>query len=81
MAQRLNVQIDSVPAVIGSIQGGKLKALAQTGKDRLPILPKVPTAAEAGLADFEVIGWFGVLAPAGTPQAVVERLNSAIRPR
>lgn len=79
MAQRLNVQIDSLPAVIGPIQGGKLKALAQTGKDRLPILPKVPTAAEAGLADFEVIGWFGVLAPAGTPPAVVERLNSAIR--
>ena len=51
---------------------------AVTSPQRLPQLPEVPTAAEAGLAGYESIGWFGVVAPAGTPPAIVHRLNAEI---
>ena len=53
---------------------GKLRAIAVTGPQRVPILPNVPTVAEAGLPGFEATGWFGIFAPKGTPQPVVERL-------
>jgi len=55
------------------IQGGRLRALAVTGANRLAVLPDVPTFKEAGLAEFEYDSWFGVLAPAGTPKAIVDK--------
>jgi len=58
------------------IKAGKLKALAVTGNKRLPSLPQVPTFTEAGLADFDVSSWYGVLAPAGTPKAIIETLSA-----
>jgi tripartite-type tricarboxylate transporter receptor subunit TctC len=60
------------------VKAGKLKALAVTSKKRAASLPEVPTMDEAGVAGFEMESWFGFLAPAGTPRAVVERLNAAI---
>lgn len=60
------------------IQSGKLRALAVTSKSRSAALPQVPTVQESGFQNFEVIGWFGVLAPAGTPADVVTRLNREI---
>src|SRR5258705_11398622 len=64
-------------ADIGSqIKGGKVKALAVTAAKRAPSLPDVPTLAEAGLPGFEIMSWFGLLAPAGTPAPVVARLNA-----
>jgi tripartite-type tricarboxylate transporter receptor subunit TctC len=63
-------------AVIGQIRAGKLRALAVTGPQRWPGLPDVPTVAEQGVAGYDVRSWAGLLVPAGTPRAVVDRLNA-----
>jgi tripartite-type tricarboxylate transporter receptor subunit TctC len=60
------------------IQGGRIRALAVTGPDRLRVLPEVPTFKEAGLPEFEYDSWFGVLAPAGTAKAIVEKVSREI---
>ncbi len=67
-----------LPAALQHIKAGKLVAYAVTSPQRLPTLPDVPTASEAGLAGYDSTGWFGVVAPAGTPAAVVARLNAEI---
>ena len=63
-------------AVVSNIQAGKLRAVATTGPQRWAGLPKVPTVAEQGVAGYDVRSWAGVLAPAGTPRAIVDRLNA-----
>jgi tripartite-type tricarboxylate transporter receptor subunit TctC len=68
----------NVAASQGFVKDGKLRALAATSLQRSPALPDMPTVAESGLAGFEVIGFFGVLAPAATPRDVVARLNGEI---
>ena len=65
-------------AVIPGIRSGKLKAIAVSGKNRLAALPDVPTFTESGLANFDVKYWFGFLAPARTPKAIIDRLSSEI---
>lgn len=67
-----------LPSALQQIKAGKLIAYAVTGAQRLPTLPDVPTVSEAGLAGYDSTGWFGVVAPAGTPRAVVARLNAEI---
>ncbi len=67
-----------LPAALAHIRAGKLLAFAVTSPQRLPQLPDVPTVAEAGLPGYDSTGWFGVVAPAGTPNAVVERLSAEI---
>jgi tripartite-type tricarboxylate transporter receptor subunit TctC len=69
---------ESVPAALPHIKAAKLRALAVTTARRVPMLPDVPTMAEAGFPDFEVSSMFGILAPIGTPRAVVERLNGEL---
>ena len=66
---------ESVPATLPHIKAGKLRALAVTTAQRVPMLPDVPTAAEAGLSNFEVNSTFGILAPASTPKPIIARLN------
>lgn len=66
--------VNAVPPV----KSGKLKALAVASRERLPSLPDVPTMAEAGISDLEVAVWWGLLAPAGVPQEVVDRLNREV---
>ena len=61
----------------GQIKAGKLKAIAVTSDKRSPALPDVPTAAESGLPGYNSISWIGLLAPAGTPRAIIDKLNAA----
>ncbi len=65
--------------VISHIRSQKLRALAVTGSKRLSLLPEVPTVSEAGLADFEVSVWWGLMAPAATPAAVITRINAELQ--
>ncbi|HEY7382250.1 MAG TPA: tripartite tricarboxylate transporter substrate binding protein [Beijerinckiaceae bacterium] len=60
------------------IRSGKLKALGVGGAKRNPVLPDVPTIAEAGVAGYEAVNWWGILAPAGTPAAIVDKLSKAV---
>jgi tripartite-type tricarboxylate transporter receptor subunit TctC len=64
---------------LGNIQAGKIRALAVAAPKRSAALPDVPTAAEAGLPGFEAVLYYGIAAPAGTPQPVIERINSEMR--
>jgi tripartite-type tricarboxylate transporter receptor subunit TctC len=68
----------SIASGMPHIQGGKVRGLAVTSAKRSPALPDVPTVAEAGFKDFEAIGWLGILAPNGTPPAVIQRLNAEL---
>jgi tripartite-type tricarboxylate transporter receptor subunit TctC len=69
----------SVPVnILTHVQGGKLKAIAVTGKTRITALPQMPTFAEAGLPGFDIKTWNGVLAPAATPKAIVDKLSAEI---
>src|SRR5688572_1683635 len=67
-----------VPSAIAHVRAGKMRALAVTSKRRIVAAPDVPTFEEAGVPGYEAIGWFGVVAPAGTPAAIVNRLNAEI---
>jgi tripartite-type tricarboxylate transporter receptor subunit TctC len=78
VAGHLEALLVTLPAAIEHIRGGRLKALAVTSAGRNTALPAVPTVAEQGLAGFEVVTWQGILAPAGTPPAVVARLNAVL---
>jgi len=75
---RLTMMFDTIAQQTGNISSGKLRALAVTGPKRSPLLPEIPTAQEAGLKDFDVTIWFGVLAPAGTPSSVIDRLSREV---
>jgi tripartite-type tricarboxylate transporter receptor subunit TctC len=75
---RIQLMFDLPQTPLSNIQAGKLKALAVTGNQRLAILPGVPTAAEAGFPDFRFSTWIGLVAPAGTPPAAVQRLHKEI---
>ncbi len=66
------------PFILPQIKAGKIKAIAVTGKTRMAALPQVPTFSEAGLPGFDVKGWYGVLAPAGTPKAIIDKLSTEI---
>ena len=68
-----------LPSVLQQIKAGKVRALAVTGSARLPQLPDVPTLAEAGVKGYESTGWFGVVAPAATPPAIVAKLQTEMR--
>ncbi|MBT2304234.1 tripartite tricarboxylate transporter substrate binding protein [Variovorax paradoxus] len=73
---QVQYSFDTPPAVLGHVRAGKLRALAVATAQRLPGAPAVPTAAEAGLPGFVAGTWFGLLAPAKTPKAVVDRINA-----
>ncbi|HYD58512.1 MAG TPA: tripartite tricarboxylate transporter substrate binding protein [Burkholderiales bacterium] len=75
---RIQLMFDLPQTPLSNIQAGKLKALAVTGNERLSILPNVPTAAEAGFPEYRFATWIGLVAPAGTPAPVVQRLHKEI---
>ena len=78
LSGEVDLGFDIPSSALPHIKAGKLRPLAVTTKTRSSVLPDVPTVAEQGMAGFEVTGWFGVLAPAGTPAEVVARLNKEI---
>jgi tripartite-type tricarboxylate transporter receptor subunit TctC len=79
IAGRAKILIAGYSTVEPSIRGGKLKALAIAGPSALPLLPDVPTMREVGILDYDFTNWFGVLVPAATSKANVERLNADLR--
>jgi tripartite-type tricarboxylate transporter receptor subunit TctC len=78
LAGRIAAMITPLSAVQGHVAEGRIAALFTTGPERLPQLPAVPTAAEAGLPDLTVVTWHGLFLPAGVPEAVMARLSAAV---
>ncbi len=79
MGGQVQFMAESIPQASQYAKQGRVRALAVTSAQRNPALPDVPTMAEAGLKNFEVVGFYGILAPAGTPKDVVARLSDAFR--
>jgi tripartite-type tricarboxylate transporter receptor subunit TctC len=78
LSGQIQMLFDSVPTMAPLIKAGKVRALGTSGAKRSPILPDVPTLAEAGVPGFQATLWVGFMAPAGTPQPIVEKLNAEI---
>ena len=74
----VQMMFDNLPTALPLARSGKLKAFAVTSAARSPLLPDVPTLAEAGVKGFEATAWFGFVAPAGTPAPILERLNAEV---
>lgn len=79
IAGQIDGVVDNPPTVLAHIQAGSIRALAVAGKQRLQVLPDVPTAAEAGLPAWEASSWFGLVAPAGTPKPILDRLYREVQ--
>lgn len=77
LAGHIKVNFDTISAYIGHIQSGKLRGLMVSSRERVPVLPTVPTATEAGLTNFETAAWYALSAPAGLPAPIVAKLNAA----
>ena len=75
---QIQIMFDNLPTSLPLIEAGKLRALAVSSPRRLAVLSEVPTFAELGLSDLDWMAFFGLIAPARTPPAVVERLNAAL---
>lgn len=78
LGNQIAIMFDNMPSAIQHVRSGKLRPIAVTTAKRSPELPDVPTIAESGVPGYEATSWFGLFAPAGTPPAVVARLNTAI---
>jgi tripartite-type tricarboxylate transporter receptor subunit TctC len=76
--QGVQVSFDNMPAAIGFVRNGNLRALAVTGPNRVAAEPNVPTIKESGYPDFVVEAWFGLFAPAGTPRPIIDKLNAEV---
>jgi tripartite-type tricarboxylate transporter receptor subunit TctC len=75
---QVQLMFDNTPNVLPHVKAGKLRALGSSGPARSPLTPDVPTVAEAGVAGYEVTVWFGLVAPAGTPREVIQKLNAEV---
>lgn len=75
----VNLAFDTLTVLAPQIKSGKVRGIAIASKKRSPLLPDVPTVAEAGYPDYDVVSWFGLAAPAGTPDAVIKQLNGEVR--
>lgn len=78
LSGQIQMLFDSIPTMAAYVKAGKVRALGTTGVTRSPILPDVPTIAEAGVPGFEFTQWVGFMAPKGTPQPIVDLLHNAI---
>jgi tripartite-type tricarboxylate transporter receptor subunit TctC len=75
---QVQVMFDNLPSSLPQIKAGKLRAIAVTSAQRAPALPDIPTIAESGLPGFEATSWFGIVAPTGTPPAIIARINADV---
>ena len=75
---QIQMMFDNAPSALPQIKAGRIRAVAQTGASRSPLLPDVPTMIEAGFADFVVTGWAGLFAPAATSPEILDRLHDAL---
>jgi tripartite-type tricarboxylate transporter receptor subunit TctC len=73
------MMFDEVPSVAPNVLAGQVRALGVTGAKRSSALPDVPTVSEAGVPGYEHTGWFGIMAPTGTPKPIVDLLNAEMR--
>jgi tripartite-type tricarboxylate transporter receptor subunit TctC len=78
IAGRVQAMTSTVPAALSSVRSGKIRALGVTSKERDPEMPDVPTVAESGMPDFEVVSWQGLCTNAGSPLAAIRRLRNAL---
>src|SRR5690606_28102766 len=78
ISNNVQVVVETLPGVIGQVNSGLLRAIAVSSEKRVPTLPNVPTASESGLPDYKVLSWNGIVAPAKTPRAIIDRLNREI---
>ena len=78
LAGEVGIIFSSSASVIGHAKAGRVRILGMTGVKRTPIAPDIPTIAEAGVPGYSVLGWYGLVAPAKTPKAVIEKLNAAV---
>ena len=75
---QVQMMFDAITTMAPNVRAGKLKALGTSGKVRSSVLPEVPTVSEAGVPGYDAVIWLGIMAPAGTPKAIVDRLNAEI---
>jgi tripartite-type tricarboxylate transporter receptor subunit TctC len=78
LSGQVQTMFSSTVAILPQVRAGRLRALAMTSAKRSAAMPEVPTVAESGAPDYETASWYGVLAPARTPQVIIERLNREI---
>jgi tripartite-type tricarboxylate transporter receptor subunit TctC len=78
LGHQVDMMFDAISTIVAQARAGKLKALATTGKARSAVTPEVPTAAEAGVPGYEATIWLGLMAPAGTPRPVLEKINAEV---
>lgn len=76
---QVDIMFDAISTIIGHVHAGRLKALGTTGRKRSPVTPDVPTVSEAGVPGYEAPIWLGLMAPAGTPRPVIDKLNGAVK--
>ncbi|HUP97745.1 MAG TPA: tripartite tricarboxylate transporter substrate binding protein [Usitatibacter sp.] len=75
---QVQMMFDAITTMAPNVRAGKLKALGSSGKSRSSVLPEVPTLSEAGVPGYDAVIWLGIMAPAGTPKPIVDRLNAEI---
>ncbi|MYN14995.1 hypothetical protein GSY71_17805 [Pusillimonas sp. TS35] len=78
MGNMVSVMFVPPPATLGPAAAGRIKLIAVSGDSRIPALPDVPTVSESGISNYSVNNWYGLFAPAGTPEAVLNTLSSAV---
>jgi len=75
---QVDMMFDAISTIVSQVQAGKLKGLATTGRTRSAVTPQIPTVAEAGVPGYEATIWLGLMAPAGTPKPIIDKLNAAV---
>jgi tripartite-type tricarboxylate transporter receptor subunit TctC len=76
---QVEMMFDAITTMAPNVQAGRVRALATTGRTRSSVLPDVPTVGEAGVPGYDAVIWLGIMAPAGTPKTVVDRVNAEVR--